>query len=306
MGISFHLFHWNYLSVRILVQDRPLLAAPCRWDHHLCTDLKQEGKMMENAMGRTHSRQVRNIFGCTYLCVGFGVWINLSIRDRGRKRERERAREIQVEIGIFSFVLAVIVSDLEADGACWRTTRTGFQCFLTNEMMCLDVTECIFSDHSVFSCFFHPQWIVHCSTVDALIIRPRLLQEHDVIQEQFSDVTLLPPFPMKLPFSWCASWFQDRPLLAAQCRWDHHPCTDLKQEGKMQWDRRCDKYVKWLHVSLCWEFTMFTVLGEMQGDWLIWSFSFAIEQRVKAKVNYLSIRNRKRRRRERERESERD
>ena len=28
----------------ILVQDLPLLAAPCRWDHHLCTDLKQEGK----------------------------------------------------------------------------------------------------------------------------------------------------------------------------------------------------------------------------------------------------------------------
>ena len=52
-----------------------------------------------------------------------------------RERERERAREIQVEIGIFSFVLAVIVSDLEADGACWRTTRTGFQCLLTNEMM---------------------------------------------------------------------------------------------------------------------------------------------------------------------------
>ena len=53
----------------------------------------------------------------------------------GEERERERARENQVEIGIFSFVLAVVVSDLEADGAFWRTTRTGFQCLLTTEMM---------------------------------------------------------------------------------------------------------------------------------------------------------------------------
>lgn len=31
----------------ILVQDHLLLAAPCKWVHHLCTDLKEESKCSE-------------------------------------------------------------------------------------------------------------------------------------------------------------------------------------------------------------------------------------------------------------------
>ena len=60
-------------------QDHPLLAAPCRWDHHLCTDLKEEGKMIDDAVRRTRSRQVGNVV----VCVGFGR-IYLSTRDRER------------------------------------------------------------------------------------------------------------------------------------------------------------------------------------------------------------------------------
>ena len=44
MWLSFHSSSEEILFMCILVQDLPLLAAPCRWDHHLCTDLKQEGK----------------------------------------------------------------------------------------------------------------------------------------------------------------------------------------------------------------------------------------------------------------------
>ena len=34
-------------SMCILVQDHLLLAAPCKWVHHLCTDLKEESKCSE-------------------------------------------------------------------------------------------------------------------------------------------------------------------------------------------------------------------------------------------------------------------
>ena len=142
------------------VQDLPLLAAPCRWDHHLCTDLKQEGKVMENAVRRA-VRRTRSYKYVIWLYVSYCIlvwtvrnihspwrsagrladlkfqvckWTNvittvnyLSIRNRKRRR---RQREIEVAIklykAIFFHFLSSLFSDFEADGACWRTTRTGF------------------------------------------------------------------------------------------------------------------------------------------------------------------------------------
>ena len=71
----------------ILVQDLPLLAAPCRWDHHLCTDLKQEGEVMENAVGRTvrRTRSYKHVmYPIAYILVWTVRYIHSPWRSAGR------------------------------------------------------------------------------------------------------------------------------------------------------------------------------------------------------------------------------
>ena len=84
MWLSFHSSSEAIFGRASWFQDLPLLAAPCRWDHHLCTDLKEEGKIMDDAVRGTCSRQVGNMVVCIFV-LGLEVFTF----PLGTERERE-------------------------------------------------------------------------------------------------------------------------------------------------------------------------------------------------------------------------
>ena len=150
--------------------------------------------------------------------------------------------------------LSSLFLDLEADGACWGTTRTGF---LISYEEWDDVLGCDKMRLHGSLCFLHPQWIAHCSAVNAWIyIHLGLLQMN---RFKNNSEMWLHFYPLQWSYLFLIFFVcilvQDLPLLAAPCRWDHLLCTDLKQAGKMMANAvrrtRSYKYIIWLYVSYC-------------------------------------------------------
>lgn len=136
------------LCMCILVQDHLLLAAPCKWVHHLCTDLKEESKCSETdgETSMSHGSLYESLhrqFNCSHgfkkcrkifwfeVKHQFCTWRQIVKVNYLFIRHRERKRETEIRIAKMSF-LSFLVAASEADGACWRTTGTGF---MTSLMM---------------------------------------------------------------------------------------------------------------------------------------------------------------------------
>ena len=88
MWLSFHSSSEEILCMCILVQDLPLLAAPCRWDHHLCTDLKQEGKCSQKDCDKESFQTIApdQMHVCTEFpdAIAFwGTWVNIPLLAKG-------------------------------------------------------------------------------------------------------------------------------------------------------------------------------------------------------------------------------
>ena len=104
-------------------------------------------------------------------------------------------------------------------------------------MVSWDVNECLFTDEDAFPSALNEgllQWMQSTIPEDttAVIICPRNFFER--ITSFKSKFDMWRPFHSSSEATFArASWFQDHPLLAAPCRWDHHLCTDLKEEGKI-------------------------------------------------------------------------
>ena len=125
----------------------------------------------------------------------------LSIRNRKRRRRQREINKVAIKfykvVFFFFSFLSSLFSDFEADAACWRTTRTGFQSRMKSQTMSRDVKECLFRHDSASS----PSAINTCSRFTLIESHHSLslLQKHDLIREQFWDVTFLSFFQWRDP-----------------------------------------------------------------------------------------------------------